>query len=86
MMTANIIAMYDWPKNENDLQRIIHNYLEFVIGKYPDMRLFLCFIGRNMKEHLDYLILFKKRLINLIGIELFKKLEMSFPEVLKIGE
>nr|CAD2175800.1 unnamed protein product [Meloidogyne enterolobii] len=86
MMTANIIAMYDWPKNENDLQRIIHNYLEFVIGKYPDIRLFFCTIGRNREEHFDYLILFKKRLINLIGIELLKKLEMSFPEVLRISE
>jgi len=86
MTTANIIAMYNWPKDGNELQKIIYNYLEFVIGKYPDMRLFLCFIGRNMEEHFNYLILFKKRLINLIGIELFKKLEMSFPEVLKIGE
>jgi len=86
MTTSNIISMYDWPKNENDLQRIIYNYLEFVIGKYPDIRLFFCTIGRNREEHFVRQILFKKRLINLIGIELLKKLEMSFPEVLRIGE
>uniref|UniRef100_A0A915P1W2 Uncharacterized protein n=1 Tax=Meloidogyne floridensis TaxID=298350 RepID=A0A915P1W2_9BILA len=37
MTTANIIAMYNWPKDENELQKIIYNYLEFVIIKYPDM-------------------------------------------------
>uniref|UniRef100_A0A915NSF5 Uncharacterized protein n=1 Tax=Meloidogyne floridensis TaxID=298350 RepID=A0A915NSF5_9BILA len=81
--TINIIFMYNL--NKNGLEKIIFNYLEFLIAKYPDMQIFFSNNGITMKERNEYLKLFKERLINLIGIEHLKKLEMKYPEILRIG-
>uniref|UniRef100_A0A915MWA3 Uncharacterized protein n=1 Tax=Meloidogyne javanica TaxID=6303 RepID=A0A915MWA3_MELJA len=81
--TIDIIFLYDL--NKTGLEKIIFNYLEFLIAKYPDMQSFFCNNGRTMEERFGYLMLFKERLINLIGIEQLKKLEMKYPEILRIG-
>jgi len=81
--TIDIIFLYDL--NKTGLEKIIFNYLEFLIAKYPDMQIFFCNNGRTMEERFGYLMLFKERLINLIGIEQLKKLEMKYPEILRIG-
>nr|CAD2171899.1 unnamed protein product [Meloidogyne enterolobii] len=80
--TIDIIFLYDL--NKTGLEKIIFNYLEFLIAKYPDMQSFFCNNGRTMEERFGYLMLFKERLINLIGIEQLKKLEMKYPEILRI--
>uniref|UniRef100_A0A915MJ08 Polymerase nucleotidyl transferase domain-containing protein n=1 Tax=Meloidogyne javanica TaxID=6303 RepID=A0A915MJ08_MELJA len=80
--TIDIIFLYDL--NKTGLEKIIFNYLEFLIAKYPDMQIFFCNNGRTMEERFGYLMLFKERLINLIGIERLKKLEMKYPEILRI--
>jgi len=62
------------------------NYFEFLIGKYPDLQLFFCKNGMKKEERLEYLDLYKKNLLNLIGIENLNKLEIKYPEILRIGE
>uniref|UniRef100_A0A915NR78 Uncharacterized protein n=1 Tax=Meloidogyne floridensis TaxID=298350 RepID=A0A915NR78_9BILA len=54
------------------------------VTKIEDLQLFFCKNGMKKEERLEYLDLYKKNLINLIGIENLNKLEIKYPEILRI--